>query len=392
MNLNLPVTNVFERTLNAFQKWEADHDSLRHLVHQGGTRSGKTYAICQFIIFYLIPRYPGAVITICRKTFTELKGSVMRDFFEILQDHGLYQPQFHNKSDHHYYMNDCLVEFIGLDKGEKRKGHKRQFLFINEITGLTLEDYIQLIIRTDDLIIADFNPSDPLHFVMDQIIPREDTTFIHSTYKDNPFLGRALIKEIEHLAQIDTEYDKVYRLGLPSTIKGQVWTNWKICTNEEYLRVRDQSVRIFYGYDDGWVDPIALVEIVYHEGIAYVDELFYGSYTKVPDMLDEVEERLEHLFPIYVEHNPVAKQEFLDRGYQAFNADKDRDEGIKFVRKIPMRVTERSDNIRRDLNYFRYKIDDNNKVTPVIEDKNDHGPDAIRYGMYTHLKHIFKTA
>jgi len=56
-------------------------------IHQGGTRSGKTYSICQALIEWCVNnKNAGWVITIIRKTMPALKASVMRDFFEILEN------------------------------------------------------------------------------------------------------------------------------------------------------------------------------------------------------------------------------------------------------------------------------------------------------------------
>ena len=55
------------------------------IVEQGGTRSGKTYNILLWIIFYYCSRNQGKTITIARKTFPAVRSSVMRDFLEILK-------------------------------------------------------------------------------------------------------------------------------------------------------------------------------------------------------------------------------------------------------------------------------------------------------------------
>jgi len=55
-------------------------------VHQGGTRSGKTYSILTALIELCWKNEnSGAVITIARKTLPALKASAMRDLFEIIE-------------------------------------------------------------------------------------------------------------------------------------------------------------------------------------------------------------------------------------------------------------------------------------------------------------------
>jgi phage terminase large subunit len=62
----------------------------------------------------------------------------MRDFFEILRNHDLYNENYHNKSSHEYYLNGNLVEFISLDQPQKIRGRKRDLLYINEANELNL--------------------------------------------------------------------------------------------------------------------------------------------------------------------------------------------------------------------------------------------------------------
>ena len=74
-------------------------------IHQGGTRSGKTYSILQSIVELCYENEnAGAVITIARKTFPALRATAMRDFFEILEREDIYNPDFHNKSEANYIL------------------------------------------------------------------------------------------------------------------------------------------------------------------------------------------------------------------------------------------------------------------------------------------------
>ena len=139
--------------------YHATESEAKIQVHQGGTRSGKTYSILTFIVeFCYHNEGAGAVVTICRKTFPALRASVMRDFFEILENEGMYTPSGHNKSDSTYQLFGNLIEFISVDQPQKVRGRKRDLLFINECNELSLEDWRQLILRTTGRIVIDYNP------------------------------------------------------------------------------------------------------------------------------------------------------------------------------------------------------------------------------------------
>ena len=81
MQIDLKTNVVFKHLVETEKKI---------IVNQGGTRSGKTYNILLFIIFYYCLRNNKKVITICRKTFPALRATVLRDFISILKKYELY--------------------------------------------------------------------------------------------------------------------------------------------------------------------------------------------------------------------------------------------------------------------------------------------------------------
>ena len=176
-----------------------DSSTAKYVIHQGGTRSGKTYNILLWIIFKYCMTNKGKIITICRKTGPSLRGSVMRDFFDIIKGQDLYSEDYHNKTNKEYYLMGNTIEFISLDEPSKVRGRKRDLLFVNECSELSKEDFFQLNIRTNDRVIIDYNPSMEFHWIYNDLIPREDADFFQTTYLDNPFLDQSLIDEIEKL-------------------------------------------------------------------------------------------------------------------------------------------------------------------------------------------------
>ena len=124
-------TEVLKKNINV---------KTRLVVNQGGTRSSKTYSLAQLFIIRLLGE-TGKRLTICRKTMPSLKQSVMRDFFEILNTHGLYDEKNHNKSESVYILNSNIVEFVSMDQPQKKRGTKRDYLWMNEANEFTLEDF-----------------------------------------------------------------------------------------------------------------------------------------------------------------------------------------------------------------------------------------------------------
>ena len=122
MKINLKTNIVFENLVDSDKKI---------VINQGGTRSGKTFNILLYIIFYYCLNNSNKTITICRKTYPALRATVLRDFINILREHNLYNEDNHNKSSSEYSLFGNLIEFISLDQPVKVRGRKRNLLFIN---------------------------------------------------------------------------------------------------------------------------------------------------------------------------------------------------------------------------------------------------------------------
>ena len=202
--MNLAANVVFEHLLESTNKIT---------IEQGGTRSGKTYNILLWIIFYYCANNIGKIVTICRRTYPALRATVMRDFFYILTHHERYEDNMHNKSNSEYKLFGNLVEFISLDQPMKVRGRKRDLLFCNEINEIDYESWNQLIFRTSEKIICDYNPSEEYHWLYDKVLTRSDVDFHITNYTNNPFIEDSLKEEIIRLQTTDAQYWEIYGLG-----------------------------------------------------------------------------------------------------------------------------------------------------------------------------------
>jgi phage terminase large subunit len=72
------------------QFYQTLNSKKRIKVHQGGTRSGKTYAIVQYLIYKITTAQEPLTISVVRKTLPALRRSVMRDFINIADKIGIY--------------------------------------------------------------------------------------------------------------------------------------------------------------------------------------------------------------------------------------------------------------------------------------------------------------
>lgn len=320
-----------------------------------------------------------AVYTITRKTLPALKASAMRDFFEILKELELYDEALHNKSENTYSLNGNLIEFISSDQPQKIRGRKRKRLWLNEANEFTLDDFRQFVLRTTDQIILDYNPSDEFHWIYDEVLTRDDVTFIKSTYKDNPFLEKELVKEIERLQEVSPVDWQVFGLGERGYSEEIIYTNWSQC---ETL----PQGEIIYGLDFGYNNPTALVEIVIYDNTYYLHEVIYQTKLTNSDLLNLLLSLpIQKNAPIYADcAEPQRIEEIWRAGFKVFPADKSVKDGIDKVKRSRIVVTKSSTNIWKERSSYKWQKDKNGHILDVPVKFNDHSLDGIRYALHTH--------
>ncbi len=356
----------------------------RIIVEQGGTRSGKTYNILLWLIFYYTERNTDKTITICRKSFPSLRASVMRDFFDILRNHDLYREDYHNKSSHEYHLNGNLVEFISLDQPQKIRGRKRNLLYINEANELFYEDWQQLIFRTDGRIILDYNPSESFHWIYDRVIPREDCDFYQTTYLHNPFLDQQIKNEIERLKETDEDYWRIYGLGERGMSRATIF---QFGTSE----IPQEAKLISYGLDFGYTnDPSALVAVYQHGDNLYLDELLYRTGMTNRDLHHHLQslglDRRDEIFADSAE--PKSIEELHRFGWNIKPTAKGQDSinaGIDILKRHKIFATSRSNNLIKELQNYKWTEDKNGNLLNKPIDVMNHALDASRYAVYNKL-------
>lgn len=353
------------------------------LVEQGGTRSGKTYNILLWLIFNYSINNKNKTVTIVRKTFPAVRSTVMRDFFEILRSYDLYREELHHKSTHEYFLNGNRFEFISLDQPTKIRGRKRELLFINEANELNYEDWQQLLFRTTEKIILDYNPSDEYHWIYDKVLVRDDVEFYQTTYKDNPFLEQTLIDEIERLQSIDDNYWRVYGLGERGASRSLVF-KFQTTPNIPF-----EAKLIGRGLDFGYSnDSTSLVETYIEGDNMYCKELIYRTGMTNQDIGNELKRLgLDRRDEIWCDSaEPKSIEEIHRMGFNAKKTIKGSiNIGIDMIRRYRLYVTEDSVNMIKELRNYKYIEDKNGQLTNKPIDAFNHSLDALRYSIVNKL-------
>ncbi len=303
----------------------------------------------------------------------------MRDFFTILKDHEIYFEDSHSKTANEYTINGNTIEFISLDMPQKIRGRKRDLLFINEANELIFEDWQQLIFRTTEQAILDYNPSEEFHWIYDQVLTRKDVEFYQTTYKDNPFLGDVVKQEIERLKNIDENYWRVYGLGERGQSRSLVYT---FSTTKQ---IPKEAKLVAYGLDFGFSnDPTSLVRTYILDENMYVEELIYRTGMTNQDIAKEMQslglEKANEIFADSAE--PKSIEEIYRMGWNVKPVVKGAiNLGIDIIRRYNLYATEGSYNLIKELRNYKYIEDKNGILTNRPVDNFNHALDALRYSV-----------
>lgn len=372
------------------QFYQTVNSDKRIIVHQGGSRSGKTYAICQYLIYLLTTRKKKLIITIARKTLPALKGSVFRDFMEIAENVGISYFAEINKADLTFKYKNHLVEFISLDNEMKVRGRKRTHCFLNEANEFYLEDFNQLSLRTTERMILDFNPSDVLHWIYSDICTRDDCDTYITTFEDNAFLDPEIKKEILRMKEKDADRWRVYGLGERATFKeGQIFDNWQWVDYKKFLD--KEHCEVAYGLDFGFSnDPTTIVEVRRKNDRLYVHELLFRKGLTNQDIFDEIKKLgLQEEIIICDSAEPKSIEELRRLGAYCKPSQKGKGSvlnGIQVIKEYEVFASKQSKNLLQEYQYYIWDSNrDGKSINKIKQNGMDHLMDALRYAVTTGL-------
>ena len=347
----------------------------RICVFQGSSRASKTYNILIYWVLKLLQE-DNKVFSIVRKTLPALKGSVLRDLQEILIKLELYNPNDWHAVDGYFKLGSNIIEWFSVDDETKLRGRKRDYLFINEATELSEEEYIQLALRTADRIVIDLNPSLWQSWIYD-LEGREDVFYTIVTYKQNPFLGAAQIKEIENLQFKDGNLWRVFGLGQKGVPTRVVFNHQQTIDS-----IPNECKLLGYGIDFGWQDPSVLVGVYQMDDSIFVNEMIYARHITIPDFIYRIKDLGLNLRDDFIADsaNPQAIEEMRRNGINCKPVLKSTIlHGIDLMKRNNLFITANSTNTLEEFQQYVWKQDKNLKNLDEPIDNFNHGIDAVRY-------------
>ena len=363
MEVNIDTTVTFENLLES---------NARVSQHIGGTRSGKTYAILQFLIVEGLKS--AQTITVVRRTIPSIKRTVLKDLTDILKSIGIYNENDFNISDRTYRLGDSVIQFINSDDPEKLRGLKSDILFIDEASEIDEESYFQLSIRTTTRIILAYNPTvSPYHWLRTM----QDCDRYVTTYKDNIYLPIEMVRAIEELQHKNPKQWTIYGKG-------------EFAANDKAIYTFDivddfEAEFVAFGLDWGYSqDPTAVVAVYKNGDNLYLEEVLYEKGLVMKDIADNLTKKdIDKSYEIWCDSSePRSVEELYRSGFNAKPVKKGPDSikfGISVLQNYKIHILKQSQNLINEMYAYQYATDKHGYTTDNPEGGLDHLLDAARY-------------
>jgi phage terminase large subunit len=206
---------------------------------------------------------------------------------------------------------------------------------------------------------------------------------VQANYSDNPWFPEELRQEMEFDRRRDPDkYAHVWLGDYRKNSSSRVFRNWKI---EEFERPKGTVHRL--GADWGFsIDPSVLVRCDIDGHRLYVDYEAYRvgcEINNLPDLFLSVPEA--EMWPVTADSaRPETISYMQKHGFPkmtaAIKGAKSLEEGVEFLRSFEIIVHPRCVHTIDELTMYSYKTDPlTGVVLPILEDKNNHVIDSLRY-------------
>ncbi|MCK4786849.1 MAG: PBSX family phage terminase large subunit [Desulfobacteraceae bacterium] len=360
-------------------------------VH-GGRGSGKSHFLAEMLIEEHVQN-PNQNSVCIREIQRSLSQSVKKLLEDKIKDLGVGQYFHVQDAVIKSVYGDGIIIFQGMQNHtaesiKSLEGYDRAL--IEEAQSLSQKslDLLRPTIRKpgSELWFA-WNPkysTDPIDVLLRGDTPPKESCVIEVNYHDNPFFPDVLRDEMEYDRNRDTDkYNHIWMGGYVKNSESRVFKNWSI---EEFEAPEDAIHRL--GADWGFAnDPTTLIRMHVIGRKLYID---YEAYQIGCEIMDTPKLFLSvpdaDKWPITADcARPETISHMKKNGFpKMMGAVKGKDsveEGIEWLKTYDIVVHPRCVHAIQELTLYSYKLDPlTGLILPILEDKDNHVIDAIRYG------------
>lgn len=359
----------------------------------GSAGSAKSYFITQKLIVRACSE--KIKILVCRRTGTTIRNTCFSLFKEILAKWQLSPYVKVRETDFNIkFPNGSEIIFLGLDEETKLLSlNNIGCIFIEEVFEVPKAIVEQLNLRLrgntkNQQIIMAFNPISKNHWLYDfcEVSPPQSFIYIHSTFRDNPFLNAEYVAELEELYKRNPAKARIFCDGEWGVdVEGLVITNWR-AQEFDAMKLAAEGLEHRVGMDIGWVDKSAIIDTLYDRNnkIIYVFNEFYKSGCQLSELAEAIKDMNLKKTKIYVDSaEPRSIQYFKQEGIAAYPCTKGKDSvkaGLMFLQDNLIIVHPSCRNFITELENFSYvKSKLTGEYTEDTTHEWSHAIDACRY-------------
>lgn len=271
------------------------------IMYAGPSGTGKSRAILEKM-HLMCCKYPGMRALMVRKTRASLTQTAMVTFekFVLPSDDNVH---YRTSEQEYRYSNGSVVVVGGMDKAVKVMSSEYDFIYAQEATELTEDDWETLTIRCRygivpyQQVIGDCNPSFPSHWIKRKADKGEGIHLIASRHQDNPVYYDQVTHQLtprgemymKKLMALNGVRRKRYYEGLWAAAEGMIYTNWDPDVHLiDRFPIPGSWTRIWtidFGYTNPFVWQCWAID---PDGRAYRTAEIYHTHLLVEDACDQI--------------------------------------------------------------------------------------------------------
>lgn len=360
----------------------------------GSAGSAKSYFITQKILVRALNQ--RIKVLVCRRYGTSLRNTCFSLFKEILTQWKIINLCNINNSNLIITLpNGSEIIFMGLDSETKLLSlNNIATIFVEEAYEVPRDIVEQLNLRMrgsikDKQIFMAWNPINKSSWLYDfsgKNLP-DDALYIHSTYKDNPFLEESYVKQLEDMYKSNPAKAKIYCDGeWGVNPEGLVFSDWYTREFDPMEIAARDGVERRCGMDLGFVDKSAIIDSLFDRAnkTIYVYNEFYKSGCQLNQLVTAMASMRIGKSKIYVDGaEPRSIEYFRKQGINARPCKKGRDSvkaGLMFLQEYTIIVHPDCKSLIIELENFSYiKSKMTGEWTEETTHEYSHAIDALRY-------------
>jgi phage terminase large subunit len=360
--------------------------SYRHLFWRGGRGAGKSRTVATGLVLQSMERHERVLCG--REVQKSIKDSVKRLLDDEIDRLGV-RSVFESTETEIRGPNDSLFLFSGIrGNANAIKSVEGVTTFWGEeaqaISQASIDTIVPTIRAPASRLIWTYNTdleTDPIDVLANNPPPNSFVRTVN--YDDNPWFPEVLKVEMEYDKSRD--YDKylhVWRGEYRRNSEARVFKNWVVEPFES-----DIGAEFRLGADFGFsIDPSFGIRCYIHGRKLFVDYEAYGVGVEIinlPTLFMSIPDA-EKYWMTADSARPETISHLRNHGFpriqSALKGARSLEESVEWLKSYDIVVHPRCQHLIDELTHYSYKVDSlTGQVTSILEDKNNHGIDALRY-------------